>query len=895
MSSATPAGASRASAAAPDAPDPTLPAAVLHAMPVAVLVVDDDARITLANAAAAALFGVEAAALLGGSAWTLLGDAPGHPLRAAHARVAAGGGPETVQAHAADGRWLEHRLVPVAEGVALVLADVAATPAGEALAAAGDGMWAWDVAGGRVTLSGEWGRLGGYAPGEPGDDAAAWRAMVHPDDQADAQALMDEHLAGRTARYDSEHRLRCHDGRWMWVRERGRVTARDAAGRPLRVVGTCVDISARKLGESILVERTRQLELGVRAGGLGTWKWDIATDSVTHSARYSPVFGRRPSQLVRRKDSFLDAIHPDDRARVRAAIDDALAGRGEYVVECRVLQPDGSVRWMADRGDVIRDAAGVPVAMIGVARDVTDERQQADLVRASEARLRLALEAARMGTWEWDADAGVASYSDTIGPLLGQPSGWAPTPDELLMLVPADERARVRAALFELPAGDAPSADAPSLTEFRVSLGTGGTRHLVAHAVARHDGGHARVVGALSDVTERVRLEEQLRQAQKMEAVGQLAGGVAHDFNNLLTVIGGNLSFVRADLPPDHAAQADLAEIARASDRARALVRQLLAFSRKQVLSPRALDLNEVVRGAEKLLRRVIGEEIVLETALGRDVGIVLADAGQLDQVLLNLAVNARDAMLTPKHGHAGRGGTLTLETGTTVLDARGAGAWAPLAPGRYVHLTVRDSGHGMDQATRAHAFEPFFTTKPVGEGTGLGLATVYGIVAQSGGAVRLDSAPGQGTTITILLPEVEAVPREGDSGTWPVATSRQQGTVLLVEDEAAVRATARRILERHGYGVLEARHGADALMLWRAHRDEVTAVVTDLRMPEMGGRELATVLREDRPDVPLVLVTGYAGQPLVTHLGHATAYVEKPFTGDALLAALRQVVADAG
>jgi CheY-like chemotaxis protein len=301
------------------------------------------------------------------------------------------------------------------------------------------------------------------------------------------------------------------------------------------------------------------------------------------------------------------------------------------------------------------------------------------------------------------------------------------------------------------------------------------------------------------------------------------------------------------------------------------------------------------VRGAEKLLRRVIGEEIVLETALGTNVGIVCADAGQLDQVLLNLAVNARDAMLTAAHGHAGSGGTLTLETGTAMLDARAAATWAPLAPGRYVRLVVRDTGHGMDQATRTHAFEPFFTTKEVGAGTGLGLATVYGIVAQSGGAVRLDSTPGQGTTVTILLPEVEAHPNASEAGAAAQIAASPHGLVLLVEDEAAVRATARRILERHGYAVLEARHGADALLLWRAHRDEVTAVVTDLRMPEMGGRELATVLREERPELPLVLVTGYADQPLVSHLGVRAAYVEKPFTGDALLAALRQVLAGEG
>ena len=768
-----------------------------------------------------------------------------------------------------------------------------------------EGLWDWDVTTGAVYLSPGYARMLGYAPDELPPHLDAVLALVHRDDAADVSAVLAEHLAGRIPLFQTEHRMRRKDGTWVWVLNRGTVVQRDADGRPLRAIGLHVDVSARKLNESMLLERTRQLELGMRAAGLGTWRWDLVTDAVTHSANYSPLFGLNPGERVASGKAFFDAIHPDDRERVRTALRDAQAGRADYVVECRIVQPDGSLRWMADSGDVLRDANGAPVAMIGVARDVTLEREREEAVRASEARLRLALEAAQMGTWEWDATAGVATYSDTFGPLVGQPAGWAPAPGAFLALVPEDDRARVADAMFgsatgdaardaARDAGDAPGAStlASEVAEFRVRLPDGGLRHLVAHA-ARRDGG--RVVGALADATERVRLEEQLRQAQKMEAVGQLAGGIAHDFNNLLTVISGNLGFVRADLPGDHAAQSDLSEIARAADRARALVRQLLAFSRKQVLTPRALDLNEVVRGAEKLLRRVIGEEIVLETALGASVGIVCADAGQLDQVLLNLAVNARDAMLTAAHGHAGTGGTLTLETGTTVLDARAAAAWAPLAPGRYVRLEVRDTGHGMDRATSAHAFEPFFTTKPVGAGTGLGLATVYGIVAQSGGAVRLDSTPGRGTTIIILLPEVEAHPNESEAGGGHHPASSQHGLVLLVEDEAAVRATARRILERHGYAVLEARHGADALLLWRAHRAEVTAVVTDLRMPEMGGRELSAVLRDERPDLPLVLVTGYADQPLVSHLGARAAYVEKPFSGDTLLAALRQVLSGDG
>jgi PAS domain S-box-containing protein len=391
---------------------------------------------------------------------------------------------------------------------------------------------------------------------------------------------------------------------------------------------------------------------------------------------------------------------------------------------------------------------------------------------------------------------------------------------------------------------------------------------------------------------ERSALEEQLRQAQKMEAVGQLAGGVAHDFNNLLTVIGANLEFAREGLDADHPVRADLDEVEAAADRARALVRQLLLFSRRQPLQQRALRLDEVVRQAERLLRRVIGEEIVLSTALDDGGAAIRADAGQLEQLLVNLAVNARDAMLTPLHGHAGTGGTLEIATDVVTLHPSEARAWSGVAPGRWVRLRVRDTGHGMDTETREHVFEPFFTTKEVGRGTGLGLATVFGVVRQMGGGIRVDSAPGLGTTFTILLPA--AAPAEATAApAFPAdAPPRAGGTVLLVEDESAVRLTARRILMRAGYVVLEARHGADALAIWQRHRGEVDAVVTDVRMPEMGGPALVARLQADRADVPVVFMSGYVDEGTRLVQGAHETFLEKPFTADGLLDAVARVTA---
>jgi signal transduction histidine kinase/CheY-like chemotaxis protein len=407
------------------------------------------------------------------------------------------------------------------------------------------------------------------------------------------------------------------------------------------------------------------------------------------------------------------------------------------------------------------------------------------------------------------------------------------------------------------------------------------------------DGRVVRVAGLSEDVTGQRELEGRLRQAQRMEAVGQLAGGIAHDFNNLLSVITGNLELLAADLPPDlpptHPAREDADEIARAATRARHLVRHLLAFSRKQPARPQHLRVGELVRNAEKLLRRVIGEEIALEVHVGEGEAAVHVDAGQLEQVLINLAVNARDAMLTPLHGHPGTGGVLAIEVDALALDAAEARQWET-TPGPWVRLRVRDTGHGMDAATRVQAFEPFFTTKDVGRGTGLGLSTVFGIVRQARGVVRVDSVPGGGTTFTVLLPAA-AEDGAAAAGTPPPRAAAGSSTVLLVEDEAPVRAVARRLLERRGYTVLEARHGADALDVWRAHGSAVEVVITDVRMPELGGRELVARLRAERPRVPVVYMSGYADEGPRLASGSYDAFVEKPFTSEALFGALDGVL----
>jgi two-component system, cell cycle sensor histidine kinase and response regulator CckA len=408
---------------------------------------------------------------------------------------------------------------------------------------------------------------------------------------------------------------------------------------------------------------------------------------------------------------------------------------------------------------------------------------------------------------------------------------------------------------------------------------------LVSSAPIRNPEGSI-IAGALTvhDVTERTQLEHQLRQAQKMEAMGRLAGGVAHDFNNLLTVIGGYGQMVRDALDPKSPMRKDLEAILEASDRASTLTRQLLTFSRRQMVEPRVLDLNRHIARVSRMLRRVIREDIELVTILKADPARIKADPAQIEQVLMNVAVNAKDAM--PK------GGKLTVET-AYVDTAEEAAAPGGLKPGQYVALSMTDTGTGMDAETQSHLFEPFFTTKSKGKGTGLGLSTVYGIVKQNGGEIVIASEVGRGTTVRVYFPLAEErVKAGGVAGRRPAARPGTE-TILVVEDDAEVRKLAAEMLSRQGYAVLEAASGLDALRLWRRHASSIDLLLSDVVMPALAGPELAAKLQVERPDLKVLYMSGYPEEVMAKHglTASESTFLHKPFTSDALVHSVRLVL----
>jgi len=488
---------------------------------------------------------------------------------------------------------------------------------------------------------------------------------------------------------------------------------------------------------------------------------------------------------------------------------------------------------------------------------------------------------AKVGGFQLDSVTGEMICSEELLSLLGLHEGSVGSLLDALYPEPSAARERLSSSLRE-----ALSLGTPLDQELVLTRGSARPRHLrlVVQPVLDPTGKTSRIQGALQDITESRRLEDQFRQAQKMEAVGRLAGGVAHDFNNLLSVILGYVHLALESHGPGPLRE-DLEQIQSASNRAAALTRQLLAFSRHQVLAPRIIDLARVLKDLEPMLTRLVGEDVTVGVVRGDSVGPILADAGQMEQVLMNLAVNARDAMP--------RGGYLTLEAANAEISPEYALEHEGVTPGQYVRLAVSDTGTGMDRDTQTRIFEPFFTTKEEGKGTGLGLSTVWGIVSQSGGHIDVYSEVGHGTTFKVYFPRVEQVPEVKRASKSPERLTRGTETVLLVEDEKQLRTLTAFLLRRSGYQVLEANDGEEALLMAKHFSSPIHLLITDVVMPKMGGVELAQKVSAARPDMQVLFMSGYTEDAIVRHgaLDPTSNFLAKPLTPDTFLPRVRALL----
>jgi PAS domain S-box-containing protein len=652
------------------------------------------------------------------------------------------------------------------------------------------------------------------------------------------------------------------------------------------VVANQRDITERKKAETRLLvteEKYRSLVEDVPAvvylaefGPEGRWLYI--------SPHIQTLTGISAEQWMSASSPWSDHLHPDDRERVLAEEANVMAGsEGDSMVfEYRFLRSDGRIVWIRDESRRVATENGTGPLMRGVMIDVTERKAAAEALRENEARFRSIFEAAPVGIGLVDLEGHTVQTNRVVQEMLGY------SEEELAAVTfdsftHPDDVAQNRELFDEMAGGERDFFQMEK--RFIHKGGSIVWANLTVSLIRDSEGRPAYALGMIENITRRKTLEDQLRQAMKMEAIGRLAGGVAHDFNNLLAVIINCASFMAESLPPDHEFAEDLKDIREAGERGGNLVRQLLAFSRKEIVNPQVMDLNEIVLGVQSLLNRTLGEDVELTVNVSEDPCLTKVDTGQIEQVLVNLAVNARDAMLD--------GGAITMTTENIIVGEDFARLYPGMVPESYVRVTVSDSGIGMSDEVLKHIFEPFFTTKARGEGTGLGLATAYGAVKQAGGYISAYSEEGKGSIFSVYLPRtVEAAtsvrPRSSDG-----RPQRGSETIMLIEDDDSLRRLVRRMLERNGFSVLEAGTHEAAEQMFLENVDQIAAVVTDVIMPGGSGKELVDRLGAIGDPRPVLYMSGYPEDVIAHHgvLDEGVPFIGKPFTEQALVDRVRMVL----
>lgn len=879
-----------------------------------------------------------------------------------------------------------------------------------AMAATNDGIYDWNLVTNEIYYSPGWKRMLGYADDELENNFSVWEALTHPDDVKKSWKMLHEHLAGKRERFEMEFKMKHKDGHWVEILSRANATF-DENGKAVRVVGTHVnisqlkqteralresqnqlsavlentagslwatdeklrfmlgnslfkknfkaafgkdvqpgadvlswidadelaewksyyqrvlagewfilerkrknqdvhswteyrfspildeheqpvgvivlanDISGRKEAEAALHESEERLRLALESAEEGMWEWHLDTNAVFFDKGAMQMLGYDENSFVPTNDFALNLIHPDERENILKLANNYIAGgQKKYDVEFRLRQKDGSYKWIWSVGKVTKwDENGQAICFTGIHRDITARKKAEAELQKAKANLEEAQQIARLGSWEYDFKSRRLRTSDNILNLFEispEFRNWdwdefqsVVHPDDWPSLNTAGRKAIQNGVEYDL--------------EFRILTVRNETKWCRAIGKANLDaqGQVVKLHGTFQDITSHKNLETQLRHAQKMDAIGKLAGGVAHDFNNLLTAINGYSALLLSEIDRDHPNFDDLQQIREAGLRAASLTRQLLAFSRKQVLQPEVVNLNELLHNLERLLKRLIGEDIKLETKLSKELANIKADRGQIEQIIVNLAVNARDAMPG--------GGKLIIKTQNIYLDEVFVKAYAELEAGSFVQISISDSGIGIEKSIRDQIFEPFFTTKGTGKGTGLGLSTVYGIVKQSGGQITVYSEPGHGTTFKIYLPALEkaaALPAEKQDLQIKLTGNE---TILIAEDEESVLNLVVKTLKKSGYRLLTAKDGVEAIALAQKYPSEIHLLLSDVVMPNISGKELSEEMTRLHPETKVCFMSGYTDDAIVRagEWDHDVFFIQKPFSPLTLSKKVREVL----
>jgi two-component system, cell cycle sensor histidine kinase and response regulator CckA len=701
--------------------------------------------------------------------------------------------------------------------------------------------------------------------------------MCHPDDRLFVWKRHQDRIAGKEVPPHYECRAFRKDGTLLWLEVHSSLTEYNGK---LATQLLYLDISERKHAENALRESEERFRLIAETIDEIFWLFDVEKGTITYiSPAHERIWGTRIDGHVEKIEPSLDQVHPDDRERIESIAAQMKTGLPlDY--EHRVIRPDGSIRRLWSRCFPIADEAGNVKRYIGVAQDVTARWNAEEALKESREYLNQIINHVGDPIFVKDDRQKFVLVNDAMCELAGRRR------EELIGVSVDEVLPQALAAAIGKQEQEILESGKECLIEESIP-GVFGKVHTMMSRKTRliDKSGKKHIIGVLRDITEYKRLQVQFMQSQKMEAIGLLAGGVAHDFNNLLTVIKGYSELLMRKLTTSDSRRRDLEQIMSAGQQAVSLTAQLLAFSRKQILQPKVLSLNDSLDETGKMLRRLIGEDIDLVTMTQPGLGLINADPGQIQQILLNLAVNARDAMP--------QGGKLTIETANAEFDDAYARRHPIVKKGSYVMLSLSDNGIGMDDATQARIFEPFFTTKAQGEGTGLGLSTVYGIVKQSNGFIWVYSEVGNGTAFKIYFPRVQGGESDSNVEQKPKREYRGSETILVVEDDASVRELSCLILREQGYTVLSAPNGIEALDAARKYSGHIDLVVTDVVMPGMSGREFVLQLESSMPGIKALYVSGYADNAIVHHgmLDANLAFLQKPFDAESLARKVREVI----